>query len=202
MKRFLPAALLAMLIATPVFAQTEDSPETDSQIEYKWELNQKGDQYLKLALGPSFPLNFGNIFKSGSSQLVLGGAGSLGYHYFFAKDMAVGIDATFGFNTSIGGHVFNFIPIVAKFTWQPSVGKFEFPLTAGIGFAWHTYIGYTYWPALVFNAEAGVLYRLSANWAVGGEAIYLCMPEFDYKDMSKSVWGQFLNVNVTARYYF
>ena len=202
MKRFTILLTSLLILACPVFAQNSSDPDYSDSDSLGYQLNVQGDQYLKLGLGPGFPLNFGNIFENGQSQLVTGGNGVLGYHFFLLDNFAVGVDATFGFNVTVGSHVFNYIPIVAKATYVPTFRKFEFPITLGIGFAWHTYIGKTYWPGLVIEPEIAVLYRISSSWGIGGEVSYLWMPEFDYEEPSKNVYGQFLNVNVTARYYF
>ena len=106
-----------------------------------------------------------------------------------------------GFNITVGSNVFNYIPIVATATWQFQYKKWEFPLTAGVGFAWELYNGYMYWPGLILEAQAGAQYRIDSNWAAGGEITYMFMPQIN-QDPSKSAIGQFIDVSLLARYYF
>ena len=124
-----------------------------------------------------------------------------GQVYIDASGNPVGGDAGFGFNITIGSNVFNYIPIIATATWQFQYKQWEFPLTAGIGFAWELYNGYLYWPGLILEAQAGAQYRIDSNWAAGGELTYMFMPQFN-QDPAKTKAGHFIDVTLLARYYF
>ncbi len=227
MKRFFSLICTLFLISSLfVYAQDKYEEEDDdiqdiqeqhenaNEVEFIYNRIQKGDQYFRMALGLTSPLNFGNPFTD-DGKLKIGGLFNLGYHYFFNSYFAVGIDAGFGFNVTIGSNVFNYVPIFATITYQPTIGNFEFPLTAGVGMAWETYSNYTYWPALVLKGEAGVHYRITNSWSLGGDISYMFMPQFTklYTDVqnptntdevksSENWFGHFLGISVTARYYF
>ena len=186
---------------------SDDGDEyTEDDISFDLGMNLPGDQYIKIALGLCLPLNFPDFESTikGDSQLKLGGIGSLGYHYFLTSKMAIGFDVSFGFNVSIGSHVFNYVPFIAAFTYQPVAGRFEFPLTIGLGFAWESFGGKNYFPGLVVKPEAGAMFRLTESWSLGLEASYLLMPQFSswYNDNAENFAGQFLTLSVTARYHF
>ncbi len=190
-----------------------DESEDDDDDEYEEDnitfdigMNLPGDQYIKLALGLSVPLNFPNpkeVIK-GDGQLNIGGIGGLGYHYFLTSKFAIGFDVCFGFNVSIGSHIFNYVPFLFTFSYQPTLGRFEFPLTMGIGFAWESFGGENYFPGLVLKPEAGAIFRLTESWSLGLEASYLLMPEFAewYNDDAENFAGQFFTFSAVARYHF
>ena len=201
---------LATVCAPKAYAQSaeeneeiQDKHEKEDQVEVVYNSNvQAGDQYIRISLGAVAPLSFGNPFTDG--KMHIGGVGTLGYHRFITDSIAVGGDASFGSCTTIGGNIFNFVPILGTVTYQPHLGNFEFPLTLGLGFAWETYSGKTYWPGLVVKPQAGVHYRITGNWSLGGDLSYLWMPQFNklYDDTKENKFGQFLNLDIAARYYF
>lgn|SRR5574344_1126856 len=207
MKRILPLACMMLLCALPLVAEDTKSDNQDDKQnqteEIVYQMNQPGDQYISVALNGVFPLNFGNLF-TGDSKLSIGGMGTLGYHYFFTNSFIAGIDVGFGFNVTIGSHVFNYIPILATATYQPTLGKFEFPMTLGVGMAMETYIGYKYFPALVVKPEVGVYYRLTPSWSIGLDASYLFLPQFAqlYDSSAHNIFGHFATAGLAARYHF
>lgn len=205
MKRFLPILCALILGTVPLCAQSVNSEE-NSPANFKYELNLKGDQYIRLSLAPTFPLNFPDfisLFKRNEHKLGIGGMGTLGYHYFLAKNLAVGFDAGFGFNVTIGSHIFNYVPLVATVTYQPSIGKFEIPITLGVGFAWETYANKNYFPGLYVKPEVGLHYRLDPSWSVGAEVSYVFMPQFmSLYGGTENFYAHFLDLAISARYYF
>ena len=215
MKRIISLICIAVagaglcLGAQDVYDEDEDIQDIQEQhenaddIQFIYNSTQRGDQFIRLSLGLNMPLNFGNPFTD-DGKLKLGALFNLGYHYFLNSYLAAGIDAGFGFNVTIGSNVLNYVPIMGTLTFQPSLGNFEFPLTAGVGFAWETYSNYTYWPALVLKAEAGVHYRITSSWSLGGDVGYLFMPQFTtlYGTSEKNWYGHFLGLSITGRYYF
>ncbi len=165
--------------------------------------SSRGDQNIKISLSLTAPLSFGNPFTP-EGKMKLGGLASLGYHYFITPEISVGGDANFGFNVTIGGNIFNCVPILATVTYTPHFKNFEFPITLGLGMAWETYNGKTYWPGLAVKPEVGVQYRITPSWGVGGEISYLWLPQFNslWNKGQENLFAQFLNIAVSARYYF
>lgn len=198
MKRLLPLFLLLALCSFGLTAQNADTGSIEG-IEPLYTTNQMGDKYIKISVSPTFPLGFFN--QKNEISMYVGGLFGLGFHIFLTDNFSVGGDAGFGFNITIGSNVFNYIPIIATATWQFQYKQWEFPLTAGIGFAWELYNGYLYWPGLILEAQAGAQYRIDSNWAAGGELTYMFMPQFN-QDPAKTKAGHFIDVTLLARYYF
>ena len=208
MKHLAPLVCTLLLCAIPVYAQNSKENENNSdycQFEQDSFKTMAGDQYIKLSLGAVAPLNFPDVQSlfNDNHQLSIGGMGTLGYHTFIFDQVALGFDIGFGFNVTIGSHIFNYVPILASITWQPSWKRFEFPLTMNIGGAWEAYNNYNYFPGLVLKPEAGIHYRIAENWSAGAEVGYMCMPQFcKLYDEGENFYGQFMTVSVAARYYF
>jgi len=184
-------------------AQGETPAQKESPAEYEYKMTQPGDQFIFISLDGSFPLMFGDLFTE-TSKLNAGGMGTLGYNYFFTSNFSAGVEAGFGFNITIGSHVFNYIPILATATFQPSFGKFEFPLTMAAGIGIETYIGYKYFPGLVLKPKIGAFYRFTPSWSLGVEASYLFLPQFAalYDSNAHNIMGQFITAGISARYHF
>lgn len=204
MKRLLSIAVILLTCTFTSFAQTEDYDSIYFEQDYIE--NNAGDQNIRLALGIVLPLNFPDfqsLFDSYGAQLSTGGMGTLGYHRFIAKDFAIGFDISFGFNATIGEHIFSYTPILFSATYQPVWKKLEFPLTLNLGFAWESYNNDNYFPGLVVKPEAGVHYRFNQDWSAGIEASYIFMPQFcELYGSGKNYYGQFATISAVARYYF
>lgn len=177
---------------------TEDNSEA-----YEYEapkMNQKGDQYIRISLMGSLPLNFGGAF-SDDSQLQKGGMGTLGYHRFINSYLAWGIDLGFGYQPTIGSNIFNYIPLMGTFTFQPTIGKMEFPFTIGVGGAVENYLSETYFPGLVVKCDAGMFWRLNPSWSLGVEGSWMSMPQW-YSNPKYNYVGYFAEIGISARYHF
>lgn len=201
---FSAAGLFAFPYTTKFSEETEES-EDFSQDNGFYNI-QTGDQYIKIAMGVTAPLNFPDfesLFHKDKHQLSIGGMGSLGYHYFLNSYLALGFDVSYGFNVTIGSHIFNYVPILFSATYQYSWHKLEFPLTLNAGFCWESYNNHNYFPALIVKPEAGVHYRVDENWSVGVEASWMIMPQFSsWYDKGEDYTGHFMNLSLAARYYF
>lgn len=206
MKRIFTFLLAALLFATPVFAQSESDDDSTGDVTFVNLGTNAGDQMFRISLCATLPVNFPNFgaLFTDNRKLSAGGLGSLGYQYFITDKIALGFNAGFGFNVTIGSHSFNYIPVVGTVTYQFAYDKFEIPLSLGLGFAWETYIGYTYFPGLVVKPEVGLHYRFFDSWTIGGDIAYTFMPQFSklYDENAKNWAGQFLNISVSARHYF
>ena len=203
---------MLLLVSTAVFAQNDDdnssqndnqsenqdtpeiqTPEETKKLNYK--MNGAGDQYLKISIMPSFPWNFGN-------QMYTGGAVELGYHRFLTSWLAIGGDAMAGYQPTIGSNIFTYIPITFGPTFQPTVWKFEFPITLGVGAALETCGNRKYFPGLVIKPEVGAYFRYSESWSFGLGCDFMYMPQW-YKDNPEyNDYGLFITAAITARYHF
>ncbi|MCR5606036.1 MAG: hypothetical protein K6F69_04370 [Treponema sp.] len=183
--------------------EEDDNEEENSSEEYQYEapkMNQKGDQYIRISLMGSLPINFGGMFND-DSQLQTGGMGTLGYHRFLNSYLAWGIDLGFGYQPTIGSNIFNYIPLMGTFTFQPTIGKMEFPFTVGVGGAVENYLSETYFPGLVVKCDAGMFWRLNPSWSLGAEGSWMCMPQW-YSDPKYNYVGYFAEIAISARYHF
>lgn len=185
------------------YDEDQKKHEDNSQVSYIYNTTRAGDQMLKIGLGLTIPMNFGNPMPMKSGKMKLGGLGSIGYHVFLKDWLSVGADLGFGFNSTIASNLFNYVPLIATATFQPSFRNFEFPISVGVGFAWETYNTKSYWPGLVFRAEAGVRYKITQNWGVGGNVSYILMPQFgELWNTGKNEVGKFTMISAVANYYF
>lgn len=202
MKRLTAVLCTLLLIISAVSAQTADEDNQDDKFAVNYRLNEPGDQYIKLGLMVTFPLNFGGSFPLyRSGQLSTGGAGSLGYHRFITSMFIVGLDVNFGYNPTIGENIFTYVPFMFSFTFQPTIRRFEFPMTMGVGFAMESYLNRTYFPGLVLKPQIGAYYRATASWSFGINGEFMYMPQW-YSDSEDNDYGQFASIALAARYHF
>ena len=99
------------------------------------------------------------------------------------------------------------IPFTFGAMVQPTVSKFEFPITLTAGLANHTLQTETYFPALAVKATAGVYYRFFEGWSFGINGTLLWSPEwFSSKDTMQPKAhnhnGLFAHASLGARYHF
>ena len=203
------ALFLLILPTSFVFAQAftkvqaiPENPDDDDRFSVNYRFNEPGDQYIKLSLMITFPLNFDGdfpLYRSG--QLSTGGAGNLGYHRFITSTFIVGFDVNFGYNPTIGENMFTYVPFMLTFTYQPTFKRLEFPVTLGIGCAFESYLNRTYFPGLVLKPQIGIYYRVTASWSFGINGEYMYMPQW-YSDSENDDYGLFASIAIAARYHF
>lgn len=200
MKKFIAICCTVFLFSTAVFSQEQDKDDDRFAVEYR--MNEPGDQFINIGLMVTFPLNFGGdfpLYREG--QLSTGGAGTIGYHRFLTSWFAVGLDVSFGYNPTIGENMFTYVPFVFCFTVQPTIKKFEFPITMGIGAAVESYLNRTYFPGLTLKPEAGIFYRVTPSWSFGIKGNFMYLPQW-YEDSENNDHGNFSSVVIAARYHF
>ena len=200
MKKFIAICCTVFLFSTAVFSQEQDEDDDRFAVEYR--MNEPGDQFINIGLMVTFPLNFGGdfpLYREG--QLSTGGAGTIGYHRFLTSWFAVGLDVSFGYNPTIGENMFTYVPFVFCFTVQPTIKKFEFPITMGIGAAFESYLNNTYFPGLTLKPEAGIFYRVTPSWSFGIKGNFMYLPQW-YEDSENNDHGNFSSVVIAARYHF
>ena len=226
MKRILSLFGILLLLSVPLFAQSESDVSTSGSNE-QTEQNQNeqseenkntdenqnndeenivrnedyarnghGDQFLKIGIMGNFPLNFGE-------QLTVGGSAQLGYYRFLNGWLALGGELMAGYNPTIGSNVFTFVPITFGAMVQPCAGRFEFPVTLSVGFAFETCANKKYFPGFAAKAESGAFFRITEGWSVGLNAEFLYLPEwYTSTKNADSDYGIFMETGVSARYHF
>ena len=195
MKRIVPLCCILFFCAAALFAAGKSrGDEYDDGTEFRYAMNGAGDQYIQISVMPSFPLNF-------KGKMYVGGAADLGYRRFLNGLFAVGGNIMVGYHPTIGSNIFNFWPITASVTFQPSLWRFEFPISVGAGIAFETYQSRRYFPGLVVRPEIGMFYRMSESWSFGIGSVFLWMPQW-YRDPAYNFDGLFLTASLSARYHF
>lgn len=173
----------------------ESNSDSDNQEQVvKYQTNGKGDQFLRLGIMFSIPLNF-------DEQLYLGGAAQLGYYRLINNWLGFGAELMAGYNPTIGSNIFTYVPITAGIMFQPYIWRFEFPITLNVGAALENYLQYNYFPGLILKGEAGCFYRMNENWSFGLECQLMYLPQW-YSDSSKNDYYLGITATVGARYHF
>ncbi len=191
MKRFISLFMILCLCTAAIFAEDQGDEYDDG---YVYEQNGAGDQFLSIDLMADFPLTF-------QKQLYIGAGAAISYYRFLNSNFAVGGDLLVGYNLTIGQKPLITVPITVGLLYQPYVGKFEFPITLGLGVASSTCQTMTYFPSLTTKASAGVFYRFAEGWSAGLNASIFWVPQW-FKDSSKNFNGVFTTVGISARYHF
>jgi hypothetical protein len=197
--------LLLMLIGLPILlsAQQNDEPEWD----YYDDINARGDQTFIISLGTVFPTIFFNEGKTIDHKLTppVGGTGSLAYNYYFYNQFYAGLEVGGMFINTLGSHTLFIIPIGLRGGWQFNFNKFEFPVTAVVGMVFHRFLAQGHY-SLYLKGGAAAFYRVSNNWSFGINADWLWLPQWTSEKTvdgkSKTVYGNMIDLTLSARYHF
>ncbi len=197
MKRFISILIILLTFSSLLSGQTNDEsiPEEEYPDVYIYDANGAGDQYLKIALGALFPLNF-------KHHLMTGGEAQIGYFKFISKYFALGGEFSATYNQSIGEKILVTIPVTFGIMYQPYIGNFEFPVFAQVGLATQTWQNMEFFPMLATKVSAGAFYRITDSISLGFTTDFLWIPQWYFKDLSKSYQGLFQGANICLRYHF
>jgi len=196
--------LLLLLGLSPLFAQGNDS---DPEVEPDWDdytggLYAPGDQSIIISLGTVFPtvfLNNGNVIDHKITPPV-GGIGSLSYNYYITSNFFVGGELSGLFLFTLAGNSFFSPQIGARAGYQFNIWKFEFPITAGLGMAWHNYHNMAYY-GLYLKIGVAAYFRATTYWSFGLTTNWEWLPEWT-NDPAKNVDGNIIDIMLSARYHF
>jgi len=199
------AILLLLLMGLyPLFAQEEGD---DPSVEIDWgdytsELYTRGDQTITISLGTVFPmvfLNNGKVINHNFTPPV-GGTGSITYSYFLSSHFFIGAEISGMFIFTLAGNTFGSPQLSARAGYQFNIWKFDFPVAAAVGMAWHNYLNHTYY-GLYIKGSAAAFFRAFPDWSFGLTVNWECLPEWT-NDTNKNVDGNFLSTMISARYHF
>jgi len=198
------------LFAIEVLFATASLSAQDSDgrlpIESEWEgysgsLYNRGDQTFSINLGTIVPLFYLRANgETAENKTNIGGAGSLSYNYYFSPYFALGGEFGGMFSGTIGGNMLFVMPFGLRFTTQIIKTPFEFPLSVMVGAASHGYLDTDYF-GLIVKPAAGAYWRYSPDWSFGVNATYWWVPQWTGDDAT-TIYGNFLEVTLTARYHF
>lgn len=196
-------ALAATCANTALWAQGTEPPIATEPI---WNgevpsVYTKGDKTFTISLGTIVPLfyttgSFGKV-KNNSS---VGGAGSLGYNYFFNSHFALGGEFGGMFSGTLGENMLYVIPFGLKATYQFVVPPFEFPISLMVGGAAQSYLDTNYL-GMIVKPGVSAFWRQGPDWSFGINAAWWWLPQWT-SSSETSVFGNFLELTLAARYHF
>jgi len=186
-----------------LFAQDDSEPDVEPDwIIGKNDLYSRGDQLMSLSLGVGFPIVFINNGKVKDHKISppVGGTGNISYSYYINSHFFIGGDASLLFFSTIGGNTLFIISFGPKVGTQFILGRFEFPIFAGLGASIQTYLDFGYFG---FYMKAGVsaFFRATNQWSFGITSNFSWYPEWT-DDTKKNIDSLCIDVALTARYHF
>ena len=208
MKRLIISMLLALATIAALGAQSEkpaDTPATkpdskpDTSLQY--EPIRAGDQYIKVTVGPTFPLfNLGSSGVNTDTNMNLGASGSLGYARFITSRIALGGELSFAFNPTLAQNLYFYLPIVFSGSYEFVFDRIHVPLTLAGGFAFQTYNTESYFGPIL-RPEAGVWFQYSPEWSFGVQGVWNVIPQI-YSNSSYNRTGNIVDATLGFRYHF
>jgi hypothetical protein len=216
-------AVFFSLLAFPLAAQDgeEDSGEEDSgeeerppiDIDSRWqdayfETFSKGDSVFNINLGVIFP----TVFSVGSASQYdppVGGSGTLSGSYFLSSNVFVGFGVQGMFMPTIGEHMLYIVPMGPHIGYEWTFGRFEFPASLMVGWAWEMYLEHLYFGFFV-KPQVSALFRTFNDWSFGLNVAWWFVPQWGAKttdDTGKTIEGKdavgnFFELTLMAQYHF
>jgi hypothetical protein len=202
MKRLIISMALALATIAALGAQTEAPAETPAEkpkTNFEYEPIRKGDQFIRISIGPAFSLfNFGG--DGADTNMKTGGSGTIGYSRFINSHVALGGELVFAFNPTLGENLYFNLPIVFGGTYVFIFDRIQVPVSLSAGAAFQTYNARTYFGPII-KPEAAVWFQYSPEWSYGLSTAWSIIPQF-YKDSSDNRTGNFIDVKAGFRYHF
>jgi hypothetical protein len=200
--------VLFLIPGTGLYAQEEEETEPDEEIpvEPDWsgfmpDVYSRGDQTLNISLGAIFPTVFwGNSGTMHHNFDVAGGTMTISYNYFLDSQFFVGGEISGMFLGTVAKNMYFGVPIGPRVGFQPIIGRFEFPLTFSLGIVPQRYLELNYFGFYMKPGASGY-FRFSPNWSFGLSAVWWWLPQW-VSDSRKNVYGNFMEVTLSARYHF
>jgi hypothetical protein len=200
------AIILSILIGFPIMLSAQDESENPSN-EPGWDyyyddMFTRGDQTFIITLGTIFPTVFlhnGEKINHNISPPI-GGTGSLSYNYYLTNHIFAGAEVMGMFLYTLGGNPLFIIPLGARAGYQFNVWRFEIPLNMGMGMVWHRYLNSKYY-GFYLKGGASAFFRATLSWSFGINTNWYWLPEWT-SDKSMNVYGNVLDITLSARYHF
>ena len=194
---------VALLIALPLLAQDDSvqiPTENEEDFVPRFEL---GDQLLATGLGASIPLFFaGGPQGVTSTNLSVGGLGSLRWASYLNNSMSIGAEASGSFSFTPNGRALYLVPVTVRYTYYFRSYPLEFPVHIALGASVSRLEDATKVdPAVVAGVEG--LWNYDNQWAFGLRAQYWFIPQIYVQDAlsGDSRLGNFLSLTAIVRYH-
>lgn len=203
-KLLLTAFVFTVFTAVLLPAQDEGNVEEAPQ---KVDLYTLGDQDFSISAGLVFPLFFLDLTPaSGSSavastNLTLGGTGSLLYEAYLTNHFKLGLELGGMFAYSPNKNPFFMVPITARVAYEFHFGQFSMPLFMGMGV---NILSYDQNSVAQFIMKPGVslYWHYNSDWSFGGNLVWWICPEIVPDVEEENRIGNFLDFTISARYHF
>lgn len=193
------AGLILLLLLFPfhlIFSQEEKPPAPVS-------IYSLGQQSLSISAGLFVPLFFMSFdgTLSDSTNLYLGGSGSLQWGVHLDNHWLVGVEVAGMFSPSVQKNILYMLPITVKGAYSFHVFPFEFPVFLGMGLDIVKYRDQTH---LNFILKPGFssIWKYNVSWGFGLNAVYWWVPQPWSADPQKARMGNFLDITLMAQYNF
>ena len=206
---FLP---LFFLLSLPSLPAQEEAPDEQlpPPIESEWiheseRVYSAGDRTFSISLGMLFPTYFGGEIENNNHNLRLGGTGSLAFNYFLSPNIFVGGEVAGSFSATRGGNMLYMIPFGARVGYQFVFRRFEFPLSVLVGAAPQMKLEERYF-GLVVKPGVAAFWRFNPDWSFGLSTVWWFVPQWpkiqEGDNVRRSVYGNFIDLTLSARYHF
>jgi hypothetical protein len=197
--------LLLVILPVLIYAQEEDGeePSEDSEWDYyETDFYSTGDKTFTVSAGIIFPAVFLRDGQRIAHNLTppIGYTGSLGYNFFLNSHLFVGGEIQGMFITTLARNSLFIIPIGARAGYQFALSKFEFPISAAIGVAFHRYLDLGYF-GFYLKGGAGAYFRFNADWSFGLNANWGWFPEWTPRK-GENIDAHIVDVLLSVRYHF
>ena len=195
---------IGMGVSSQESSAVPENPE-GLPIESDWSgikpsLYARGDQTFVITLGTTVPTLFYGESGTFTSQIGVGGTGSLNYNYFVSPTISIGGEISGIFAGTVGRNVLYLVPFGFKAGYQFIFGRFEVPLSLSFGGISLGYLNKGYL-GIYAKPAAAVYWRFNPDWSFGLNTAWMWVPQ--WMDSSKeTVYGNFLEITLAARYHF
>lgn len=162
-----------------------------------------GDQMFVINAGLFVPLFFQTEQGTVSTtNLTLGGTGSLEFDVFLNNNLATGVNLGGSFAFSPNGSTLFLVPVTAKISWIFHYYPFDFPVFFGAGVNFMELDNTLYVGPIAKPGVAGY-WNFNSKWSFGLRAVYWWVPEIYFGTYaSQSRFGNFLELSLSALYHF
>ena len=148
---------------------------------------ETGSQVFSITVGADLP--FTNSYKTEAgnwetglwwgedgTHFNIGGYGSIDYEVFVSGKFSVGGEIGYQFNRCLDQKLFTQVPLLVKATYVPVQGKFELPISAGLGFSYLSYNDKSMF-TLTMSLTVGARVFFTDNWSIGVKSGIQFTPE-------------------------
>jgi hypothetical protein len=162
----------------------------------------RGDLMFTMSAGALFPILFldGSVrpSKPYDGKIKIGGTGTLGLNYFITPAVFLGGEINGGFSKSVNNFLLQF-PFGLRAGYQFIFRRFEFPISAMIGMFSQTYLTKNYF-GFFLKPEVGAYWRLNSDWSFGINTGWWWVPQWPKLGSEYNRYGNFMSLNLSARY--